>query len=326
MYLIVSHICFVVLMGPSGEISQNDAVAEIVKAGGRVIRRSKQSDSPIVGVDFLHCKLPKGTLKALRAFPELEVVGLADAAFAEEDMKYLTGISGLKGLDLCADVTDSALKEVAKFKRLQWLELAGSKVTDEGIKELAGLSDLESLGLSSNPRLKGETLGALRGLRKLRELHLARTSVNDAGLQGVGQLVYLETLELGGTKITDVGLSHLSKLTELRSLVLAYRRPDFQTTVGEEISDAGLVHLTSLTKLERLLVSSPKITDRGVARLKSLRELKWLWLDGTDITDRALDDLKGLTKLESLGFRGTKISEEGFRALQKELPKVKAVN
>ena len=78
------------------------------------------------------------------------------------------------------------------------------------------------------------TMTILGGLRKLRDLNLAR-----------GQ-------------ITDAGLAHLAGLSELRLLDLG------ETDVG----DAGLVVLANLKKLNYVNLRGTKVTAAGAARLK----------------------------------------------------------
>ena len=92
-----------------------------------------------------------------------------------------------------------------------------------------------------------------------------REGITDAGLEHVGKLSNLATLDLRHDKFTDAGLAHLARLPGLTSLNLHKCR---------RITDAGLAHVAKLSNLTTLDLSfCTGITDAGLAHLRDL--LPW---------------------------------------------------
>ena len=73
-------------------------------------------------------------------------------------------------------------------------------------------------------------LEQLKGLTRLRRLHLSSTQIGDAGLAYLKGLSQLQELSLGGTQVGDAGLAYLKGLTRLHVLNLG----------GTEVTDAGV--------------------------------------------------------------------------------------
>ncbi len=91
--------------------------------------------------------------------------------------------------------TDADLAKLAPLAaNLRWLDLAGTKVTDQGLEHFAA------------PNLV--------------RLHLERTAITDAGLQGLLHLESLEYLDLYGTQVSDTGLRQLEGLPKLKQVFL----------------------------------------------------------------------------------------------------------
>ncbi len=159
-------------------------------------------------------------------------------------------------------------------------------------------------------------LAQLKGLTKLRELHLDLTNTTDAGLEHLRGLTQLQRLILDGTKITDAGLEHLEGLTQLQRLGLE----------NTNTTDAGLEHLGSLTQLQRMDLDGTKITDAGLGRLKGLTQLQVLSLIDSEITDAGLENLKGLAQLDQLILVGAKVTDAGVEKLRQALPNCKIIH
>jgi hypothetical protein len=122
------------------------------------------------------------------------------------------------------------------------------------------------LGSLSSKHLE-EDVPSLRHVRCELEVHLFCT---DADLALVKGLTRLRVLHLEGTKVTDVGLEHLKGLTQLQSLHL-----NSSHLPNAKITDAGLEHLKGLTQLRQLNVYGTAITDTGAKSLeKSLPNLQ----------------------------------------------------
>jgi len=194
----------------------------------------------------------------------------------------------------------------------------------------------------------------LSGLRKLRYLFFVDEEITDEGLRCIGTLENLECLRAvgGATTVTDAGVANVSRLRNLKTLVLFNSQitdKAFQTfgglhslerllLGGSRISDHGLVHIRGLTNLRSLdLGGGSRITDEGMASLSGLLRLQYLVLSGANVTSAGVEHLKHLTQmryldlsnnreigddamrviasfdlLEELRLRGTKISSRGM--------------
>jgi len=86
------------------------------------------------------------------------------------------------------------------------------------LAHLAKLTSLESLSLEGAHEITDAGLLHLRGLSKLKHLHLDCTNVGDPGLKHLERLASLRSLHLYGAKVTDAGVGHLAKLDTLRTL------------------------------------------------------------------------------------------------------------
>ncbi len=217
-------------------------------------------------------------------------LGRADAKVIDALVEDLHGLTTLRTLSLTlAEVTDDAeLEHLNRPPTLQTLNLILHNVTDAGLKQV-------------------------KGLTKLRMLHVAHTQVTDAGLVHLKGLIQLQELHLEFTAITDAGLKQLKELTQLQTLGLT----------GTEVTDAGLEQLQGLTELRNVRLDLTKISDAGLKRLTRLTQLQGLNLDFTAITDAGLKQLKGMTQLQTLNLRGTQVTDSGVKKLQQALPNCK---
>jgi hypothetical protein len=194
----------------------------------------------------------------------------------DEAIPYLKALPGLRTLDLNWNrVTNAVLEQTqGSWPDLEELGLDGTEVTDSGIARLEKATPrLQSLSLTGN---RGVTDIGIARLTKLplRQLHVSKTRMTDAGLASVKELTALEELYCGHQAITDVGVEHLKDMPNLRSLAL-----------GEtSVTDAGLVHVARLTKLEFLVLDGTAVTDAGMVHLKGLTALKRLRLADTAVT------------------------------------------
>jgi Leucine-rich repeat (LRR) protein len=248
---------------------QRDAVAAIVKAGGRVGYDWDFSDAkPVPGRN--------------RWAPKWLVDRVGVDYFSR-----VTKVSFVYR----ASVTDAQLAEVGRLTRLKelyviWPFSFGTateleQFTDAGLMCLDGLTNLKKLCLA-NIRITDFGLVKLKGRTNLTFLVLRGTRVTDAGLAHLKGLTKLVTLDLGLTRVTDAGLANLRGLTELSTLHLD----------GTQATDAGLVHLKWLTKLEYLDLARTHVTDAGLVRLTGLTKLTTLDLRDTPVTDAAIKELQ----------------------------------
>lgn len=112
--------------------------------------------------------------------------------------------------------------------------------------------------LSAQGKVTNEHVQPLQFFKRLTQLNLRGTEVNDEGLAFLKDQVTLKKLHLERTKITDKGLESLKGLVNLEYLNL----------YGTEITDAGLPNLNGLAKLKTLYLWMTKVTDEGVKKLQ----------------------------------------------------------
>jgi hypothetical protein len=138
-----------------------------------------------------------------------------DNSARNADLKYLTSLHRVEGLDLSLSVglIDTDLAILDRLTALQSLNLDRSRtpawinidypgyLTDATLSRIKGLRNLEELNLGSQP-ITDAGLANLRGLGQLQYLELRKTEITDAGLEHLKALPRLKSLDLTGTKVT----------------------------------------------------------------------------------------------------------------------------
>jgi hypothetical protein len=168
----------------------------------------------------------------LRAFKRLKKVVFSGCFITDEFLEHLADLRLIEEMELRAcSVSDEGLRWLKDLDKLRHLSITvGRSVTDRGIRYIAKMKNLEKLELMDT-QVTGKTLGQLTGLKKLKSLDLRLSQVSDEGLESVAQLKSLEWLGCWQNyDITDKGLEHLSKLPNIKSIVL----------YGTEVSDSAV--------------------------------------------------------------------------------------
>lgn len=151
---------------------------------------------------------------------------------------------------------------------------------------------LRLIALDLQGKCTHEDLLILRELHDLKELFIygqtqkspprSDGKITDKGLQTIGRLTKLESLNLCGNRITDTGLKELRELKELRRL-------DLSLTA---VTDDGLRALRPFEKLEYLRVWDVEITDVGLNHLQEIKSLKQVLLAHAKVTESGLEKLR----------------------------------
>jgi internalin A len=223
----------------------------------------------------------------------------------DEDMQYLSGLTGLKRLYFyTVPISDKGLYHLRGLRSLECLILMDMKITDAGMPFLSDMDSLESLNLRAT-RVTDKGLEFLSGLKLLRSIDLGYCKITDAGLEHLCGMNSLESLDVSHSAITDAGLACLKNVRSLSDLNLD----------SVAVTDAGLAHLSTLPSLKTLNLRKARITDLGLAYLANARTLEELRLAGARITDSGLAHLLGLGSLKSLDINGTQITDNGLRHL-----------
>jgi hypothetical protein len=149
----------------------------------------------------------------------------------------------------------------------------------------------------------------------------------------LASLPHLKRLSLRGIRITNRGLAALSKMPQVKELLLEGKTPN------SELTDDGLIHLKHLPTLTQLHledislngpgldhIQRPErireldftrstIDDRGLAHVSRFTNLRRLGLWDTSVSDAGLRHLKGCKKLQSLDLYSTRVTNRGIKTL-----------
>jgi hypothetical protein len=188
---------------------------------------------------------------------------------------------------------EEVLSLLAGMSGLRTVLLQGTQATDAGLAHLRGMTGLVDLYIWDASLVTNAGVAHLAGLPKLKKVHIGNSRMTDVGLGHLGGSLSLEEMSLQGNRFTDAGLARLRGKRGLRGLYVGLGKG--------EISDAGMGHLAGLTGLEILDIQGTGVTDAGLEHLKRLPKLKEIWTSGSRVTP------------------------EGVKALQREMPSLKAV-
>jgi hypothetical protein len=92
------------------------------------------------------------------------------------------------------------------------VNLSGAKITDETFRDLKGLKRLAELDLSKSSVADGQMDQLNEVAKYLVRLDLSHTAVTDAGIEKLANTYVLFNLNLAGTKITAAGVARFQKL------------------------------------------------------------------------------------------------------------------
>lgn len=186
--------------------------------------------------------------------------------------------------------------------------IAGKK----GVQKIAALKRLTELVLS-NTDVNDDDLNALAGL-PLTELQLAGAEeVTNAGLEHLPTTLTKLNLQ-GAKRIDDGGMTHLSRLNSLKVLYLTH------TGVG----DAGLKAVGGLSTLRELVLIKTPVTDAGMAHLGGLSDLEALSLDETRVGNNGVEHLCSMKRLARLFLSSTAV-DKGVVVHLRKMPELRVV-
>lgn len=125
------------------------------------------------------------------------------------DYTFLTSIHSLNELNLTsAGLNDDALAKLPKLAFLKRLVLDGNDIRGTGIAALNAQPELIDLSLGC-PTLTDLTAKNLAELKKIKQLSLAGSGMDDNGIKHLTSITNLESLDLRRTKATAMGIAEL---------------------------------------------------------------------------------------------------------------------
>lgn len=285
----------------------------------------------------------------------LRKLWISEAQITAEGLKVIGGLTNLEDLEIGSDLyTDADIAHLKGLKKLHTLSLFGKKITPAALEHVAQIPSLERFNSWATDKPNDKALEFASKLTKLKELNCTMGTYTDKGAVHIGKMVGLEKLMIGYSEITDVTIEAISKLPNVKELVIV---------AAHKVTDKGVSHLAKMPALVDLgLVYSNNVGGPGIAALKDapnlrklrvssispenakfLAELKQLeelsFVEGDGVTEAHLADLGGLTNLKTLdatytsvgsidavaGLTGltslnltrTKMTDEGFKNVHK---------
>ncbi|XP_065910506.1 F-box and leucine-rich repeat protein 13-like isoform X2 [Dysidea avara] len=225
----------------------------------------------------------------------------------------------------CSRITDHGMKSLGTLKQLQMINIADCiRVTDLGVRhiiESASGTSIQELNVTNCFKVSDVTL--LRISQRCRSLVYVSfcycEHITDAGVELMGHMPSLISLDLTGCCLTDQGVSALGHNPQFRSLILAE---------CSEITDLGmekmLVNLPSLELLD--LSECENITDATVkAIVFHCRMLRSLSVAGCyRLTDTSVKYLAQHSPyLSILNYSSSNITDIALRLLRRNCNNLK---
>ncbi len=162
---------------------QEQIIAKIERAGGKVAPDPRPPGSPVIGIDLHRTKVTDADLGRIQGLASLRTLNLSGTKISDAGLKYVSSLTGLQTLYINETaVTDTGLQQLKSLTNLKELGLYHTRITDEGLASLKGLTNLQTLTLGGS-QITDRGLLQLTGLRNLRHLLLSGTSVTAAGVE-----------------------------------------------------------------------------------------------------------------------------------------------
>lgn len=203
-------------------------------------------------------------------------------------------------------IADNLIDPVARLTGLRMLDFASVSISRKSLSSLACLPHIERF--STPVGLTNEKMAEIVKMPSLRVLHVGRNRLTDEGLQTIGTLTSLESLDLhGNPAMTDDGLGAIAQLDSLQH---------FRLTMGTPFNDHAMTHLAALPSLKVLWLDGPNITDEGLRRLSASHSLERVCLRRLHrITGRGVEHLSKMTQLKALDITSDAFTEEDLAAI-----------
>ncbi|MFK7820895.1 MAG: leucine-rich repeat domain-containing protein [Planctomycetaceae bacterium] len=221
-------------------------------------------------------------IEALQRFPNLKELDLSGGRLlSAASCQPIANLQQLESLKLAGTAWNDAMMPVLSgLSGLRELDLDHTKVSDQGLVHLQNLENLRSLKLR-----RATTNGAVFKLLKLPNLERLEVGQTLFGVEGSKYLKNMPNLKVliaGTAGISDETLKGLRACKNLEELFVG----------SNGITDDGLKFLKSSKKLKKLSLSkNTRVSGRGLIVMKSLRQVEMLDIDGTSANQQTVNDL-----------------------------------
>ncbi|MEQ1842100.1 MAG: hypothetical protein ABL994_16970, partial [Verrucomicrobiales bacterium] len=186
--------------------------------------------------------------------------------------------------------------------------------TKKHLATLSGLADLESLDIQTVST--GFAVESLRGLTKLKTLHLNGGTLDESGFA-----------HLTGLKaLTEVGITSMKGFTSTGLGYLGEDIVNLQLTGNPHLTAEGLAYLARFLKLNRLeLFQCPDLRDEILSPLAALTELESLTVYSTPLDCSFLASLPNNSKLKFLDLGDLRNAKPEFLVHLASLKNLEAI-
>ena len=233
--------------------------------------------------------LQKLGAKVTQAAGVITQVNVKCDAFTEADFKKLGSLTSIKDLTISGKtITDSTLALLTGLTELERFSSDGIQLTDAGYKHFAAFQKLKSISFF-HPAFRskdftGSGLAHLKALPKLERLTFAGSTAGDAAMEAIGQLTQLKEFRTWHTAQTQAGNAHLLRLTQLTSLRIGQRLPEWGKDTPISFDESTLETISQLKALESLELTEARLSAKIIPHLQALPKLTKLKIETVDIS------------------------------------------
>jgi Leucine-rich repeat (LRR) protein len=133
---------------PAASEAETKAIADIEKAGGRVLKIAQNDEHLEVNFKLEGASVTDASLASLRGVTNIVHLNLGKTSVTDAGLAAIKGLTQLTELHLEeTKITDKGLASLKDLKSLAYLNLYGTAVTDAGLDSLKGLANLRHLYL-----------------------------------------------------------------------------------------------------------------------------------------------------------------------------------
>ncbi|MBI2680108.1 MAG: hypothetical protein HYX25_03760 [Candidatus Solibacter usitatus] len=133
---------------PAASEAGTKGIAQIEKAGGRVLKIAQNDDHLEVNFKLEGASVTDAALAPLREVPNIVHLNLGKTSVTDAGLPAIKSLTQLTELHLEeTKITDKGLASLKDLKSLAYLNLYGTAVTDVGLDSLKGLTNLRHLYL-----------------------------------------------------------------------------------------------------------------------------------------------------------------------------------
>jgi len=179
------------------------------------------------------------------------------------------------------NVTANIAPYLAGFPNLRGLFVTERQLTDEGFREVAKLKSLEEFYFWDAHDITDEGVSQLRGMPRLRSVHLSKSHLSDRGLATLVEAPRMERLSLQFNDVSDEGIRSLreNKTIEVLWIGGSFEQPS-------KISDASVPIFASMPNLRILELGTSEVTMNGLKPLQKHQKLSEIILYASKADDK----------------------------------------